>query len=1008
MANLTGSTTAVFFVRLSTAVDEIVDVDWNTRDGTAIAGQDYEAASGTVSFLPGETEKAIDVVVYGQDDVLANGKKFYIELKPPANAVLTDALAECVITVADEDGVLFTSLVIAQGKRGFKGNPGLSAYEQAVLMGYEGTVEQWMEKEANAARAAERAEAAAVAANIASKVFASPESGVNPNTGVPVGDYFNVRSPLSTHYVDEYQNIGGAAIPTGKSYPSATGLENAIAATEANAIAAEMAATAANIAGKVYSTPESGVDPVTGVADGDYFNVRSSSDASYVDEYRNVNGVAVATGKSYLSALGVQLQEKAASTIKDASGKTQQDINEGLNSISDLLSIENLHNWLRIYVKNYHDDGFGIGGDFVYSAGLSKSLHDGGYFIDPSKTFPADWANRTQQNNWFNAKNTGTGVFVRVQTGVFNVEQWGVRGDGIAEEDIALNAIVQSIPEGATLHMLNKTCTILVDAPAGGTFANPPAAWKINRRITVQGTIGCTVKMKDFCSAWVDYVTVIDTVQVTASGAKVFGLRVDANADNHYQIAVDGHKWWEAAPAPLVAKRPPHGIIVRCFADQPNTKDVELAYNFVLRPVTGVGAIGSGVGIENQDFYDKKLAVGCVENARIYGNYTYRCRGNDVLFISGVINSEAYDNKSENSYYHTARMYSGCVGCEMRNNNAVYNYKALEALYNSTDNGYYRTTNTADVQYKIQRSGVRMGSGYSDPVGTGGNIRDCKIHGGTLTYVGGLSPIINETSTQAASTSLLNVATDCEIYNVTSYDSPFYAAVTINTPDASTSSVENCSIHDNTYIRASQPVVLQSDNASFYNNKLIDCHSDPSTLLSVIRARQANPYIVGNKIEYSVAQSNARSVVEFETAIKGVIHNNTVKNIRPVSIVTAANSEVFGSNAIGKKIPIVAAYTQVARTNVNLVSDNMLNISGVISATNAVITIAALDLKFRPLVEEYFDFVVTVAGTQTAVGDRFVGKLTVFGQIQIELGGKTNIGTVAFSKTYQSNFFQLA
>ena len=158
MANLTGSTTAVFFVRLSAAVDEIVDVDWSTRDGTAIAGKDYEAASGTVSFLPGETEKAIDVVVYGQDDVSADGKKFYIELKPPVNAVLTDAMAECVITVADEDGVLVTSLVIAQGKRGLKGDPGLSAYEQAVLMGYTGTVEQWMDEIGDASQAAERAE----------------------------------------------------------------------------------------------------------------------------------------------------------------------------------------------------------------------------------------------------------------------------------------------------------------------------------------------------------------------------------------------------------------------------------------------------------------------------------------------------------------------------------------------------------------------------------------------------------------------------------------------------------------------------------------------------------------------------------------------------------------------------------------------------------------------------------------------------------------------------------
>lgn len=91
---------------------------------------------------------------------------------------------------------------------------------------------------------------------------------------------------------------------------------------------AELAATAANISGKVYATPADGVDPVTGVSNGAYFNVRSSSDESYVDEYQNVGGVAVATGKSYLSALGVQLQDKPASTIRDASGKDQQELND--------------------------------------------------------------------------------------------------------------------------------------------------------------------------------------------------------------------------------------------------------------------------------------------------------------------------------------------------------------------------------------------------------------------------------------------------------------------------------------------------------------------------------------------------------------------------------------------------------------------------------------------------------------------------------------------------------
>lgn len=103
--------------------------------------------------------------------------------------------------------------------------------------------------------------------------------------------------------------------------------------------------------GRIYMTPADGVDSKIGVPAGYYFNVRSPSDDSYVDEYQNVNGVAVATGKSYpsgaltqamseqidkigsLDYLSEQLDQIAvdkgwdASFVVDASGKTQQEIN---------------------------------------------------------------------------------------------------------------------------------------------------------------------------------------------------------------------------------------------------------------------------------------------------------------------------------------------------------------------------------------------------------------------------------------------------------------------------------------------------------------------------------------------------------------------------------------------------------------------------------------------------------------------------------------------------------
>lgn len=99
-----------------------------------------------------------------------------------------------------------------------------------------------------------------------------------------------------------------------------------------------------------YYARESGVDTVTGVADGAYFNVRSSSDESYIDEYQNVGGVATPTGKSYPSSNA----KWDASFVVDASGLNQQEINDGVDSIAELLSIVNPKNGSRVFVKSYN------------------------------------------------------------------------------------------------------------------------------------------------------------------------------------------------------------------------------------------------------------------------------------------------------------------------------------------------------------------------------------------------------------------------------------------------------------------------------------------------------------------------------------------------------------------------------------------------------------------------------------------------------------------------------
>ncbi|PRC47206.1 hypothetical protein C6A85_86135, partial [Mycobacterium sp. ITM-2017-0098] len=48
------------------------------------------ATAGTLTFLPGETRKTINVVVFG-DTVMEGSESFIVTLSSPAGATLTDA-----------------------------------------------------------------------------------------------------------------------------------------------------------------------------------------------------------------------------------------------------------------------------------------------------------------------------------------------------------------------------------------------------------------------------------------------------------------------------------------------------------------------------------------------------------------------------------------------------------------------------------------------------------------------------------------------------------------------------------------------------------------------------------------------------------------------------------------------------------------------------------------------------------------------------------------------------
>jgi hypothetical protein len=76
-----------FTVALSVPSTGTVTVKYGTADGTATAGSDYQSATGTLTFAPGETQKAVTVVVTG-DTVAEGDETFRVNLSSPVNAVL--------------------------------------------------------------------------------------------------------------------------------------------------------------------------------------------------------------------------------------------------------------------------------------------------------------------------------------------------------------------------------------------------------------------------------------------------------------------------------------------------------------------------------------------------------------------------------------------------------------------------------------------------------------------------------------------------------------------------------------------------------------------------------------------------------------------------------------------------------------------------------------------------------------------------------------------------------
>ncbi len=92
LASTTGGQTVNFIVTLSAASTQAESVAWTTVNGTAIAGTDFTAASGTLTFAPGETSKTITIILLNTTAPI-DTKAFAVQLSSPTGSTLGTATA---------------------------------------------------------------------------------------------------------------------------------------------------------------------------------------------------------------------------------------------------------------------------------------------------------------------------------------------------------------------------------------------------------------------------------------------------------------------------------------------------------------------------------------------------------------------------------------------------------------------------------------------------------------------------------------------------------------------------------------------------------------------------------------------------------------------------------------------------------------------------------------------------------------------------------------------------
>jgi Ca2+-binding RTX toxin-like protein len=124
-----GTQTANFEVSLSRPASSGFSIPWSTQAGSATPGEDFTAASGTLSFVTGQQRATIGVQVLG-DETVEPDEQFTIRFTPPGGFGEVSVGAA---TILDDDTAPNGPSVSAQGGSAFEGSGSSFNYSEPLV-----------------------------------------------------------------------------------------------------------------------------------------------------------------------------------------------------------------------------------------------------------------------------------------------------------------------------------------------------------------------------------------------------------------------------------------------------------------------------------------------------------------------------------------------------------------------------------------------------------------------------------------------------------------------------------------------------------------------------------------------------------------------------------------------------------------------------------------------------------------------------------------------------------